>query len=109
MRYKQKVFSNLDDALANGYDVRDWTPDEIVCDLQAYAADCESVSADQLRPHVVAWLASHLKPCPFCKSQSVDAEGWASTDRKGPACDDCGGTADTMQRWNTRPLESACD
>lgn len=53
---QQLIFSNLDDALANGYDVRDWTTDEIVTDLQCYAADCEDASADALRPHVEAWL-----------------------------------------------------
>lgn len=44
-----------------------------------------------------------IKPCPFCDSKSIDPEGWASTDRKGPACDDCGATADTVSLWNTRP------
>ena len=31
-------------------------------------------------------------------------EGWASTDRAGPGCDDCGGTAFTIELWNSRPL-----
>jgi hypothetical protein len=46
-----------------------------------------------------------LLPCPFCGSNNVDPEGWGSTDRAGPACDDCAGTADTVELWNTRPLE----
>jgi hypothetical protein len=53
-----------------------------------------------------------LLPCPFCGSSNVDPEGWASTERKGPACDDCAGSADTVERWNTRvlpwqPIETA--
>jgi hypothetical protein len=47
-----------------------------------------------------------LLPCPFCASNNIDAEGWASSDRAGPACDDCAGTADTTELWNTRPLEA---
>lgn len=45
-----------------------------------------------------------LLPCPFCGSTNVDPEGWASTERKGPACDDCGASAETVERWNSRPL-----
>lgn len=46
-----------------------------------------------------------LQPCPFCGSQDVDPEGWLSNGgKKGPACDDCGGSADSVERWNTRPL-----
>lgn len=47
----------------------------------------------------------NLKPCPFCGSQTIDPEGWASTARKGPACDECGSSADTVAEWNTRPEE----
>lgn len=47
-----------------------------------------------------------LKPCPFCGSMNIDPEGWASTDRAGPACDDCSGSADTVELWNTRPAEA---
>lgn len=48
-----------------------------------------------------------LLPCPFCGSKNIDPEGWVSTDRKGPACDDCSGSADTVELWNSRPLASA--
>jgi hypothetical protein len=55
----------------------------------------------EIKPH------PELLPCPFCGSRMVDPEGWASTDRAGPACDDCAGTADTVEIWNTRaaPLD----
>jgi hypothetical protein len=46
---------------------------------------------------------TQLLPCPFCGSQNIDPEGWASTDRAGPACDDCAGTAETAELWNSRP------
>lgn len=45
-----------------------------------------------------------LLPCPFCGSKNIDPEGWASAERSGPACDDCAGTADTIELWNSRPL-----
>lgn len=45
-----------------------------------------------------------LLPCPFCGSSNVDHHGWASNDgRFGPACDDCSGSAETAERWNSRP------
>lgn len=47
----------------------------------------------------------HLAPCPFCGSTNIDPEGWVSTERKGPACDDCNAAADTVELWNRRPNE----
>lgn len=53
-----------------------------------------------------------LKPCPFCGSTNVDPEGWSGlnvddhTPRKGPACDDCNASADSVDQWNTRPHEA---
>lgn len=53
--------------------------------------------------------APELKPCPFCKSVNVSAEGWMRNDGKtGPACDDCGGSADTVDLWNAAPRTDAC-
>lgn len=48
-----------------------------------------------------------LLPCPFCASKNIDREGWMGGQtteerRVGPACDDCGATAETIARWNTR-------
>ncbi len=45
---------------------------------------------------------ARLADCPFCFSSKIDPEGWASLKEKGPACDDCGATAETVERWNTR-------
>lgn len=47
--------------------------------------------------------AIKLLPCPFCGSTNIDPEGWASTTLKGPACDDCSGSAETVEQWNKRP------
>lgn len=44
-----------------------------------------------------------LLPCPFCGCADIDPTGWASTDREGPACNECSASADTVERWNTRP------
>lgn len=54
---EQRVHSNLDDALANDYDVRGWLIDDIVTDLICFAADCEDDEPDNIRPHVLTWLA----------------------------------------------------
>lgn len=58
-----------------------------------------------------------LAPCPFCGSRDIDPEGWASggcqcpddahavmqcASRTGPACDDCGATAESVEKWNQR-------
>lgn len=48
-------------------------------------------------------LGPTLLPCPFCGSADIDPEGWASTDRAGPACNNCSGSADTVELWNSRP------
>lgn len=46
-----------------------------------------------------------LLPCPFCGSPNVDPRGWAGNDGShGPACDDCCGSAQTVELWNSRPL-----
>lgn len=50
---------------------------------------------------------SELKPCPFCGSENIDVNGWAGNGgSSGPACDDCGCTAETVAEWNTRPIEA---
>lgn len=44
-----------------------------------------------------------LKPCPFCGSRLVDPKGWVSSFGSfGPACDNCGGSASSAERWNLR-------
>lgn len=54
-----------------------------------------------------------LLPCPFCGSTNIDSEGWMScepdgSDKKtGPACDDCAGSTESVERWNTRAAPSS--
>lgn len=51
-----------------------------------------------------------LAPCPFCGSSNIDPKGWATLpeyaktpeERSGPACDDCGASAQSIQQWNNR-------
>jgi transposase-like protein len=58
-----------------------------------------------------------LKSCPFCGSDKVEADGWASTDTHGPACEDCGGSCGSaldapeqnITAWNTRTTDQAKD
>jgi Lar family restriction alleviation protein len=59
--------------------------------------------------------ADEMKACPFCGSANIDPEGWASTETRGPACDDCGASAGSAHRslaeniaaWNTRTSSTA--
>ncbi len=38
--------------------------------------------------------------CPFCLGKNVDPEGWRAGDgRQGPACDDCGASAESVEIW----------
>ena len=47
-----------------------------------------------------------LKPCPFCGSANIDPEGWSRNDGvSGPACDDCGASAESVAQWNKRAFE----
>ncbi len=44
-----------------------------------------------------------VDPCPFCGSENVDPKGWLANDgRSGPACDECGATAESVDGWNRR-------
>jgi hypothetical protein len=52
---EQKVHSNLDSAVDNGYDVTGWTAEDIVADLRAFAVELEDYSDEALLPHVVTW------------------------------------------------------
>lgn len=49
-----------------------------------------------------------LLPCPFCGSANIDRHGWSQNagmnENTGPLCNDCGATAETVERWNIRPL-----
>jgi hypothetical protein len=43
--------------------------------------------------------------CPFCGGK-VDPEGWASSEKRGPECVECGATAPDMETWNRRQSEA---
>jgi|GEM_PF-3420832 len=63
------------------------------------------VAAFQPVSELQAELEPGLLPCPFCGSSNVDPRGWASNDGShGPACDNCCGSAQTIELWNSRPL-----
>jgi hypothetical protein len=50
--------------------------------------------------------------CPFCGSTAIDPEGWMSVNKdgtqkkSGPACDECGGSTESVERWNDRTIET---
>lgn len=59
----------------------------------------------------LALALASVDPCPFCGSENVDSKGWLANDgRSGPACDDCGATAESVEGWNRRvPAPSPAD
>lgn len=61
MNIREIVFSNLNDAMENGYDISTWTGNDIVNDLKAYAEDCQDISEEDLLPHVLEWLREPSK------------------------------------------------
>lgn len=52
------IHGNLDDALANEYDVSDWPVEDIVNDLLAFSWQCENYAPHDLKPHVESWIAA---------------------------------------------------
>lgn len=52
------IHENLDDALANGYDISGWPAEDIVTDLMAFSWQCEDYGEDKIKPHVESWLAA---------------------------------------------------
>ena len=53
---EQRIHGMLDNAVENGYDVRDWSADDIVADLLAFADLMDEESfGDVLKPHVITW------------------------------------------------------
>lgn len=58
------------------------------------------------RFNILGATMNELKKCPFCNSDDVDCDGWRSNDgRVGPACNNCGATAETIEIWNTRTAD----
>jgi hypothetical protein len=49
------VADNIEAALANGYNIDDYTDDELAGDLSAYAEDCEIYSVEYLTAAVHRW------------------------------------------------------
>ncbi|QOV06300.1 hypothetical protein CPT_Maja_080 [Burkholderia phage Maja] len=65
----------------------------------------KAAPADDEHPSIA--LAT-VDPCPFCGSESIDPKGWlANNGKSGPACDDCGATAESVEAWNRRAQNEA--
>lgn len=55
------VREQLGYALENGEDLRSWTVDQILEDLNRYSAECEGLTPDEMRPHVEEWRRERLQ------------------------------------------------
>jgi hypothetical protein len=75
----------------------------------------ELLAEHQATRHADTNAQTMLRECPFCGSLNVDPAGWATLpqyaetpeERSGPACDDCGASAQTVAIWNTRSAAPA--
>jgi hypothetical protein len=57
---EHRVFSMLDDAYQHNYhDLIDWSVDDIVADLLAFAELRDDEVEDTIRPHVITWKMKH--------------------------------------------------
>lgn len=60
---EQRVYAMLDSAVENGYDIRDWSVDDIVADLLAFAdLTNDDDTEENIRPHVITWKISRSVP-----------------------------------------------
>ncbi|MCA8251809.1 Lar family restriction alleviation protein [Burkholderia sp. AU31624] len=87
---------------------------ETVCKFCGFAKDAkrpvEQHKAAPADDEPLSIALAMVDPCPFCGSENVDPKGWLANDgRSGPACDECGATAESIEGWNRRaqPAPSA--
>jgi hypothetical protein len=59
---EQRIHAMLDSANNDGYVIEDWSVDDIVADLLAYAELSEEETEDAIRPHVITWKANRSTP-----------------------------------------------
>lgn len=53
---KDKIYQNLNNGFEGGYtELMEWSPEEIVSDLQSFASDMEDVPSAKILPHVISW------------------------------------------------------
>lgn len=53
---KKKIFESLDNAVDNGYELKEWPAENIALDLAEYDEFFESYTQPELVPHIVEWL-----------------------------------------------------
>jgi hypothetical protein len=58
---RDRVFESLDNAVANGFDVRSWTPEFLTDDLTMCDADLERCDPTAVRSAVEEWLSGSAK------------------------------------------------
>jgi hypothetical protein len=61
---QETVDTNLNAAMDGGYDISDWTAEDIAIDLLCYAADCESSTVEVLIPFIQAWKDARCASTP---------------------------------------------
>jgi ribosome-binding protein aMBF1 (putative translation factor) len=57
MDLKNRVFESLDNAIVNGYELLEWSDQDIADDLHEYDAELENVDSAELLPLVAEWRA----------------------------------------------------
>ena len=52
---RDEVFEALDNAIANGYDMKSWAPTDVAVDLLDHCASLEHLEPDDVLPHIIEW------------------------------------------------------
>ena len=67
---RENIFASLDNALANGFDMRAWSVEAVTDDLMTFDADAWRFARDDVKRAAEAWLAANppatqgeVKPC----------------------------------------------
>lgn len=52
---KKQVFESLDNAVENGYDLKDWSAQDLAEDLSDYDSYFNDKNVDEIKTHVKQW------------------------------------------------------
>lgn len=53
---RDRIFESLNSAIENGYELREWTAEDIAKDLAEYDSYFESTPVEDLVPFIQEWL-----------------------------------------------------
>lgn len=70
--FERLVHESSDRAIENGYDLFEWSPEEIAIDLGTYDSDFEGLDVRDLVPAVESWFVKHGRTPPATDDRIVE-------------------------------------